>query len=250
MRLLLVNPNMTGAMTDAMAAIVRRVAPPGTEIVPLTATKGFPYIASRAEAQVSGAIACEMLAENAEGTDAAIIAAFGDPGLAAARELFDFPVLGMAQASLLTAAMLGERISIVTFTPVMRRWYTDSVADAGLLHRFAGVRAPQAHSEDVAHAGERLRDELVALCRLAVEEDGADVILPGGAPLAGLAHEIADEVGAPLVDPISAATAQAVALATLTRNGAFSGRASKPVAKASLGLTPALARAFAHTESG
>mgnify|MGYP000001717361 CR=1 FL=1 len=38
-----------------------------------------------------GAIALEMIAGNLDGADAAIIAAFGDPGLAAARELFDLP---------------------------------------------------------------------------------------------------------------------------------------------------------------
>ena len=99
MRILLVNPNMTTAMTDRMAAIARQVAPEHIEIVPLTADRGFPYIASRAEAQVAGALTCEMIAERAVGADAAIVAAFGDPGLAGARELFDFPVVGMAEAA-------------------------------------------------------------------------------------------------------------------------------------------------------
>ena len=249
MRLLLVNPNMTAAMTERMTAVARTVAPPGTEIVALTAPRGFPYIASRAEAQVAGTIACEMIAEHAAGTDAAIIAAFGDPGLAAARELFDFPVLGMAEAVLLTAAMLGERIAIVTFSPVMRRWYTDSVRDAGLLHRFAGVRTPATHGDSVADAGEALRDELVALCTRAIDEDGADVIVPGGAPLAGLAGQIADRIDAPLVDPISAATVQALALASLVSGDAMARRRSKPLAKETVGLAPPLAHLFAGKDA-
>ena len=68
-----------------------------------------------------------MLAE-APPVDAAIIAAFGDPGLAAARELFDFPVVGMAEAAILTAVQLGGRFAIVTFTPAMTPWYLASVA--------------------------------------------------------------------------------------------------------------------------
>lgn len=245
MRLLLVNPNMTAAMTDRMTEVARTVAPAGTEIVALTAPRGFAYIASRSEAQVAGTIACEMIAEHAEGTDAAIIAAFGDPGLHAARELFDFPVLGMAEAALMTAAMLGERLSIVTFSPIMRRWYTDAVRDAGLLHRFAGVRTPPTHGEDVANAGEALRDELVALCAGAVAEDGADVIIPGGAPLAGLAAHIADRTDVPVVDPISAATIQAVALASLANGAAPGRRRAKPLPKESVGLPDPLSRAFA-----
>ena len=107
MRLLLLNPNMTESMTESMAAIATNVAPAGTEILALTAPRGFPYIASRAEAQIAGAIACESIAEHAEDVDAVIIAAFGDPGLRAARELFDIPVIGMAEAALMTAAMPG-----------------------------------------------------------------------------------------------------------------------------------------------
>jgi Asp/Glu/hydantoin racemase len=93
MRILLINPNMTVGMTEKMTEIARSHAGDGVEIVPLTATRGFPYIASRAEAQIAGALVLEMIAAHRDEVDAVIIAAFGDPGLAGARELFDLPVL-------------------------------------------------------------------------------------------------------------------------------------------------------------
>jgi Asp/Glu/hydantoin racemase len=244
MRLLLVNPNTTGSMTEQMAEIARSVAPPGTDIVPLTAKSGFPYISSRAEAQVAGALALEMIAGAADRTDAAIIAAFGDPGLSAARDLFGFPVVGMAQAALQMAAVLGERISIVTFSPVMRRWYTDSVCDAGLLSRFTGVRTPPTHLTDLGDVQDRLRPELLRLCALAAEEDGADVVVLGGAPLAGLASKLGNEAGVRLVDPISAATLQAVALASLARSQGRLAVRKGALAKPTMGLSPPLARHF------
>lgn len=250
MQILLVNPNMTKAMTDRMASIARDALPDGAELVPLTADRGFPYIASRAEAQVGGAVAYEMIAAHAETADAAILAAFGDPGLAGARELFDFPVVGMAEAALLTAAMLGERFSIVTFSPVMERWYADSVRDAGLSSRFTGVRTPPAHSADLSGVREALRADLIALCNAALREDGADVVILGGAPLAGLAQEIEEHVDGVVIDPVSAATAQAVALLTLTRPAAFARRHGKPIPKDSKGLSPALARSFAQEITG
>ncbi|MBE9637177.1 aspartate/glutamate racemase family protein [Salipiger mangrovisoli] len=243
MRLLLVNPNMTQAMTDSMAAIARQLAGTRADIVPLTATRGFPYIASRAEAQIAGGVALEMIAENLEGIDAVVIAAFGDPGLIAAREIFDVPVVGMAEASVLSAAMLGERFSIVTFSPVMRRWYSDCVAATGLGQRFTGVRTPQRHAPDVLHARTAQRAALIELSRAAALEDGADVVILGGAPLAGLAPEIADEVPAVVIDPIATATAQALALASLRIAGPS--RASRPIGKSSVGLSPALSRIIA-----
>ncbi len=183
MRLLLVNPNMTAAMTDCMAGIARGIAGSRAEIVPLTAARGFPYIASRAEAQIGGAIALEMIADNLEGIDAVIIAAFGDPGLAGARELFDLPVVGMAEAAAMSAAMMGDRFSVVTFSPLMTRWYDDCIRATGLGGRFTGVRTPEAREVDVANVRTGLRAELIRLANRAAEEDGADVVILGGAPL-------------------------------------------------------------------
>lgn len=241
MRLLLVNPNMTEAMTADMTAIARRVAGDQAEIVPLTAPRGFPYIASRAEAQIAGGLALEMIAQNLTGTDAVIMAAFGDPGLRGARELFDIPVIGMAEAAMMSAAMLGERFSIVTFSPVMRRWYLDCARDSGLMERCAGVRTPPDHPLNVGGVREDLKAELAALARRSAREDDADVVILGGAPLAGLAGEIASEVPAILVDPISAAVAQAMAMVRIAPRAGFSRRLCKPIAKPSVGLCPALA---------
>lgn len=246
MRLLLVNPNMTEAMTNDMTAIARSVAGSAAEIVPLTAPRGFPYIASRAEAQVAGGIALEMIAENLAGADAVIMAAFGDPGLRGARELFDLPVVGMAEAAMMSACMLGERFSIVTFSPVMRRWYLDCVADSGLMGRCTGVRTPASHPLQIGGVRAQLKGDLARLAREAVELDGADVVILGGAPLAGLAPDIAGDVPGLVIDPIVAATAQAMALARITTRAGFANRACKPLAKPSFGLGPALGTVIAR----
>lgn len=238
MRVLLINPNMTRAMTDRMTEVARDVVPDGVEIVPLTATRGFPYISSRAEAQIAGGIVLEMIAENRQGIDAAVVAAFGDPGLVAARDLFDLPVVGMAEASLMTAALLGERLSVVTFSPHMVRWYEDCVRLSGLGARFTGVRCPALPPESVDGVAAALRPDLIKLAESATREDGADVVILGGAPLAGLAPLIAPETPGLLVDPIAAAVLQAVALARLAP--IYVRRSARPVAKPSAGLGPAL----------
>ena len=140
MRILVLNPNTSLAITDRLAGAARKVAAPGTIISTATATRGVPYIATRAEAQIGGAIALEMLAERDRDCDAAVIAAFGDPGLFGARELFDFPVVGMAEASMLTACMLGRRFAIVTFARALGPWYQECVDMHGMTGRCAGIR--------------------------------------------------------------------------------------------------------------
>ncbi|MCR9107396.1 aspartate/glutamate racemase family protein [Marivita sp. XM-24bin2] len=238
MRILLINPNMTEAMTVPMTRVARAVAGQDAEIVPLTATMGFPYIASRAEAQIAGANVLDMIAENRSEADAVIIAAFGDPGLIAAREVFDLPIIGMAEAAVLTAAMLGERFSIVTFSPHMARWYTDCVHQTGLAARFTGVRCPDEAPASVDNVAEALRGDLIDLTKAATALDGADVVILGGAPLAGLATELAGKAPGLLIDPIAAATAQAMSLARLAPD--YRQRVGRPEAKASSGLGQAL----------
>lgn len=247
--LLLVNPNMSQTLTDRLARVARAAAPAGAEITALTAERGFPYISSRAEAQVSGEIALTMIAERlaaaerglAPAVDGVVIAAFGDPGLRPARELFDIPVVGMAEASMLTACMLGDRFSIVTFTPRMRPWYRESVVAAGLESRFAGFRTPRAAIGPVSDVADTMREEICEAARLAADEDGADVVILGGAPLAGLAATLAGLTPATPLDPVSAAVAQASVLARLAPGGAAHGAYARPPAKPSRGLADPLA---------
>jgi Asp/Glu/hydantoin racemase len=248
MRILLLNPNTSTAITDRLAAAARAVAAPATTLVPLTAPRGMPYISSRAEAQVGGAIALEMLAGHEPRADAAILAAFGDPGLLAARELFDMPVVGMAEAAMLTACMLGRRFAIVTFAVTLASWYEDCVEMHGLAGRCAGIRTLSQSFASVADVADDKEAELVDLMALTASEARADVLVLGGAPLAGLADRIKSRIPVPLVDPVQAATKQAETLVTLGPRKAQLGTFRRPPAKDTVGLPEALARRIGHTD--
>lgn len=241
MRILILNPNTTAGVTDLLVAAARPVAGPATRIVATTAPRGLPYISTRGEALIGGAIALETLAEQHAGVDAAIIAAFGDPGLFAARELFDIPVIGMSEAAMLTACMLGQRFSIVTFATALGSWYRDCVDMHGLWGRCAGIRSLGESFASVSDVQVEKEAMLVALANQAVQEDDADVVILAGAPLAGLAAKVRDRVPVPLVDPIAAAVKQAEALVALNPRKATVGTFSRPAAKPTTGLGDALA---------
>lgn len=234
-------------MTDEMTNVARNTAKDAAQIIPVTATKGFPYISSLAEAQIAGAHLLETIAYHRSEADAVIIAAFGDPGLIAARELFDLPVVGMAEAAVLTAAMLGDRFGIVTFSPQMAKWYRTCVLQTGLGARFTGVRYPAAPPFSLEGIATALKEDLITLTNLARAKDYADVIILGGAPLAGLAPKIATETTPILVDPISAATAQAMALAQLELT--YSNHSARSEGKTSFGLGPALTAVLTGEQS-
>lgn len=236
MKLLLINPNISPGITHRLAAAAEAAAGPATRITPLTAKVGVEYISDRAEAQLAGAAVLDMLAEHAAWHDAAIIAAFGDPGLWAARELFDIPVVGMAEAAMHTAAMVGERFSIVTFAPALGNWYRDCVRDTGLGSRLAAIRSLNTGFSTIDLVAEEKENALAELCMRTAQEDGADVVILAGAPLAGLASRIGDRVTVPLIEQVAAAVAQAE---TLARLGAAARPGPRP-AKTSSGLSAAL----------
>lgn len=247
-RILLLNPNTSAEMTERMLEAGRAVAARDTDLVPLTAVRGVPYIATRAEAQIGGAIALEMLAEHHRRVDAAIIAAFGDPGLFGARELFDIPVVGLAEAAMLTACMLGRRFAIVSFARALGPWYEECVAMHGLTGRCAGIRLLDSPFREVTAVQEEKEDRLVRLANEAVQRDDADVVILAGAPLSGLAAKVAHRIPVPVVDQVAAAVKQAEALAALRPRKATEGTFRRPPAKGVTGLPAALAARITHAD--
>jgi len=246
MRVLLANPNTSQAVTDRIAAVARGAASAGTTIQAVTAAAGVPYIATRAEAVIGAYAVLKLFAGHAEGADAAVVAAFGDPGLAAARELLAIPVVGMAEAAMLTACMLGRRFGIVTFAPALGPWYQEIVDYNGLGARCSGVHCLDEPFADVAHVAEEKSAQLVRLCASAVAA-GAEVCILGGAPLAGLAAVIAQQVAVPLVDAVAAAVRQAETLVSLRPRKPVAGSFRRPSAKAMTGLPAPLVRLFGGT---
>ncbi|PPQ19591.1 Asp/Glu/hydantoin racemase [Bradyrhizobium sp. AC87j1] len=249
MKLLLLNPNTSAAVTQLMTDVGQRAAAPGTELVPCTATRGVPYIATRTEAQIGGAIALEMLAEQHMKVDAAIIAAFGDPGLFAARETFDIPVVGMAEAAMLTACMAGRRFAIVTFAQALGPWYEECVRAHGLWERCAGIRTLDTPFKAISEVGTEKEDLLVELAQRAIADDEADVLIFAGAPLSGLAERVADRIPVPVVDQVIASVKQAEALHALRLRKASAGTYRRPAAKPTIGLPGALAARLEHRDS-
>jgi allantoin racemase len=248
MRVLLLNPNTTSSMTDLLVQSAEAVAARDTEIVGVTAMRGVPYIATRAEAQIGGAVALEILAEHHGQADGAIIAAFGDPGLFGARELFDIPIIGMAEAAMFTACMLGRRFAIVTFAQALGPWYRECVDLHGLRDRCASIRMLSGAFHSVTSVQEEKESLLVDLANAAAEQDHADVVIMAGAPLAGLASKVRDRVQVPLVDPIAAALKQAEALITLRTRKATTGTFRRPDPKPTIGMAEALAARIEHKD--
>ena len=179
---------------------------PGTEVVVQESASGPASI----ESTVEEALAVPGLIEAAprlerEGFDALIIGCFGDPGLAAARELVGIPIVGPAQSSGHLAAQLGERFGVLTVVaevvPSIRRM----MRGYGLEGFLADVRAVDV---PVLELRERADEVLATL-----EEEGDRALAAGADTLVlgcmtmgflGVADALQDRLRIPVVNPVVA----------------------------------------------
>ena len=99
MRLLIINPNTTTAMTDKVEAAARVALPAATSITAVTGAFGPRYIASRASFAVAGHAALDAFARHGKGCQVVLLACFGDPGLEALREVAGCPVISLIDAA-------------------------------------------------------------------------------------------------------------------------------------------------------
>lgn len=242
MRILLINPNTTSAVTDLVAMHARRMAGEGIEFVPVTGRFGARYIASRAAAAIAGHAALDAMAGYGAGCDAVYLACFGDPGLLALRELSPVPVVGMAEAACHQACARGDRFAIVTGGALWAPMLEEFVAMIGLGARLAAVRTIAPTGGQIAENPDAALADLAAACEACAREDGANVVILGGAALAGLAARIQPRVSAPVICSVEAGTHAVIAAARAGMMLKASGATSD-----SIGLSPALAARLAGT---
>lgn len=215
--LLVINPNTTEAMTTRLVAEAARFAGAHWQVRGATARFGEPVIASRAAFAIAAHAALDAYAAStaAYGTpDAVLLGCFGDPGLAALREVAGVPVVGLAQAAIDAART--RRFAIVTAGAAWRAMLQEVVLLAGAAAQLVDVFVLEGTGLDVAKAPAAFEARVRAQCEAAAAR-GAEVVILGGAGFAGMAA--AQPAGAvPLIDCIAAAT-QAAVRACATSDG-------------------------------
>lgn len=207
LRIALINPNTNASSTARMLASALTVLPGDARLQGHTSPEGQEFIADApalaAAARIMESFATKIAA--AGDVDALIVSGFGDPGLAEIRRRVTIPVTGLAEASLAEAARGGRRFSIVTVTPALY----DSLLAASVEHggegELASIRFTEGVPAEVMRTPDTLAHAMAKACRRAIAEDGAQVIVIGGGPLAESASHIAMQLGVPVINPVAAA---------------------------------------------
>lgn len=217
MTIYVVNPNSSQHVTDGIDRAVdpMRVASP----VPIeTRTLGEGPTGIETQAHVDGVVVpllahCAQLEEQAS---AIVVACYSDPGLAALREQSARPVLGIAEASMLTAMTLGQRFGVISILSKSIPRHMRYVGALGVMDRLAGDQPLELGVLELADetrtfqrlktVGANLRDTAMA-----------DVIILGCAGMTAFRADLENHLGIPVVEPCQAATAMAIGRVALQK---------------------------------
>jgi allantoin racemase len=226
-QLLLVNPNTSAEITALLVRESKPLLSPGVRLNAVTAFYGARYIATREDLAVAGlaALAAYQKASMAQDYDAVLLGCFGDPGLAAIRNVATCPVATLAEAACVVAAAVAKRFSVVTAGPGWLPILKELFDSLGYGMRIASIHALSMEGNDVAAAPDAALASLADLVAASVREDGADAVIIGGAGLAGMARRLAIDSRVPLIDSVAAGVlyVQMLAGMGLRRNLAGSG---------------------------
>ena len=205
--LIVINPNSSQTVTDGIAAAIDPLRSFGIPIRCLTLSEGPPGI----ESQQADLTIAPMLALAAAQKDAAgyVIACFGDPGLHALRDQTALPVVGIQEASVMTALSLGQRFGVIAILPASIPRHLRAFGAMGVMDRLAGDRALGLGVADLADDS-KSRAAMIETGKRLRDEDGANVLIMGCAGMARYRAPLEQATGLPVVEPTQAAASAAL----------------------------------------
>ena len=230
---MVINPNTSESMTEHIRHELERIKRPDTELTVVCAKRGPETIESAYDEALAIPPTLDLVRKaNRERFDAILIACFSDPGLEAAKEISEIPVIGIEESALHMAAMLGAKFSILTPRKERIPSRKAHVHMRGLDYFLVSVRSLDLSVAETDADPEKTKKRVLEVAQKAADEDGAEVIILGCAGMAGYAPEIEKKLHVKVLDPTAVGLKVAEAVADLglvhSKIGLFSTPPEKP----------------------
>jgi Asp/Glu/hydantoin racemase len=210
MRILVINPNSTEAVTRGIDEAVEPLRMAGGPAIDcMTLKEGPPGIET--QQHVDGVVAplLKVVREKESQYAAFVIACYSDPGLHSVREATRKPVLGISECGILTALTLGQRFGVIAILQQSIARHLRYVAALGVTERLAAELPVGLPVVELANE-EKTFGRMVAVGKALREQHGADVVIMGCAGMARYRKPLQDAIGIPVVEPTQAAVAMAI----------------------------------------
>ncbi len=219
MKIKIINPDVNEAISQVMIKRAKKYCSPDTEIFCSSPSFGVHSVDNMFTWNISSvSVLDEILKSEKEGYDAYdayVVACFWNPGVYAAREITDKPVVGIGQASLFCSQFVGERASVICVGDTNVHIYRNDVRAYGMENRIASYKGVNIASEHSFTKPEETIKLIANAAKEAVEQDKADVILLGCSVMSEFSEAISEIVGVPVINPIGAGVKTAEMLAAM-----------------------------------
>ena len=193
-----------GPYAQKLAAILQGAAAPGTTVDVHGLSPGaaiadqYRYLELRDTAEILD----NGLKAEREGYDAFLIGNIFEPGLHALRELLNIPVLGLCEASVHLACLMGAKFSVVNVNAKFAVRVAENIAGCGLAGRLASmeeIEVERAGQFDRAFEDDTVKQQVIERFRAAARHGlakGAECVIPAG----GIVMTILADAGVHEVD--------------------------------------------------
>jgi len=210
MKIALINPNSTTAMTEKCTAAAISAAGPRTTVAGLNPRTSPVSIQGYYDVAAATMPMLELIQENQD-KDAFIIACFDDTGLDAARCITDKPVIGIGEAAYHMVSLICCKFSVITTLRRSVPGIENNLRNYGFDRRCARVRASEIPVLDLEKNNPETLEQLHREIEAAIEQDQAEAIVLGCAGMVTLMEDLQKKYGLPFIDGVTAAVALAEA---------------------------------------
>lgn len=200
MKILIINPNSSVEMSAAIQNVADIYANGDFEVKTVPTPNAPEYIDYYTDQAIAAPGMMQIVKENEAEYDAFIVACHCDPNLDLLKQITDKPVVGIGEASMKLATMLGHSFSVVSAGKHSIPNKRALIHKYGLDNDCASVRGPKDDFDDPTVEGPYLN-----AAQIAMEEDLAEVIVLGCAGFAGMSEKMSAELGVPVLDGVVSA---------------------------------------------
>ena len=207
MKILIINPNSDSNTDRIMAEKAKKLALPEVEVVVKHCENAPKLVGNWAGQASSIPNMVDMIRASGEEYDAYIVACHSDPNIDLVREIAGKPVVGIAEASVIMGAAMGNGYAVISPSP---NSISKKIALAHKYHVDDRLKTIKVSKNDS-------NDSLLEAATEAKKEFGVDVIVLGCANYAGADGYIESKLNMPVLDGVACALVIASGMVSYNR---------------------------------
>ena len=203
--IVLINPNSTVSMTQAMLRTARETVPT-VEFEGWTSHDGPAAIQGPEDGKLAEGPLLDLVKKASDqNATAIIIGCFDDTALDAARDLANCPVIGIGQAAYHLAAVAGRRFSVVTTLDVSVPILEENIRAYGLTGQLSKVRASGVPVLTLEQDAQEATRQVFTEIETAAREDGVQSVVLGCGGMVDIEQVHGNSSGIRLIEGVRAA---------------------------------------------